>query len=628
LIINILLWGNLKLVFQRKFAIFTNKNTMAAYFNMETLKFLMFNVHNLEDLLSNDRYSAFDKESILLFLQSVADFSDKDLYPIFKEMDEKPARFSEGKIHVHPKIKDILVKQGELGLIGASFDEALGGLQLPATVMHAAYFIMEAANNHIPGYAGLTAGAAHLISSFAEKKYHEKYVSNMLSGQWSGTMCLSEPQAGSGLSDIKCSAKPLNDGTFLIKGTKIFISGGDHEYADNIIHLLLARVEGAPAGTKGISLFIVPKYRILSDDSFENNDVITAGDFQKMGQRGYCTAHLVFGDNENCTGYLVGEQNKGLSYMFQMMNDARIAVGRGGAAIASAAYYASLQYAQERQQGRRLLSGGRKDESAGPTLIINHPDVRRMLFLQKAIYEGSLSLILQSSIYHDREISDKENNNHWNLLLEFLTPITKTYPSEKGKLAVDNGLQILGGYGFCADFILQQYYRDIRIMSIYEGTTGIQSLDLLGRKVLMENGLVLKTMLAEIQSTIYEAKKETNLVKTAQELEEQLPLVEATLAHLIPIAMKGETEKFVSDATLFMEAIGSIIVAWQWLKIGISASNELKSSNSGFSESMLKNKLHTMRFFYKYELGRNKSIFKIIQSDEVLTLAEDIAFPD
>jgi butyryl-CoA dehydrogenase len=601
---------------------------MAAYFNMETLKFLMFNVHNLEDLLSNDRYSAFDKESILLFLQSVADFSDKDLYPIFKEMDEKPARFSEGKIHVHPKIKDILVKQGELGLIGASFDEALGGLQLPATVMHAAYFIMEAANNHIPGYAGLTAGAAHLISSFAEKKYHEKYVSNMLSGLWSGTMCLSEPQAGSGLSDIKCSAKPLNDGTFLIKGTKIFISGGDHEYADNIIHLLLARVEGAPAGTKGISLFIVPKYRILSDDSFENNDVITAGDFQKMGQRGYCTAHLVFGDNENCTGYLVGEQNKGLSYMFQMMNDARIAVGRGGAAIASAAYYASLQYAQERQQGRRLLSGGRKDESAGPTLIINHPDVRRMLFLQKAIYEGSLSLILQSSIYHDREISDKENNNHWNLLLEFLTPITKTYPSEKGKLAVDNGLQILGGYGFCADFILQQYYRDIRIMSIYEGTTGIQSLDLLGRKVLMENGLVLKTMLAEIQSTISEAKKEPNLIKTAQELEEQLPLVETTLAHLIPIAMKGETEKFVSDATLFMEAIGSIIVAWQWLKIGISASNELKSSNSGFSESMLKNKLHTMRFFYKYELGRNKSIFKIIQSDEVLTLAEDIAFPD
>ena len=251
-----------------------------------------------------------------------------------------------------------------------------------------------------------------------------------------------------------------------------------------------------------------------------------------------------------------------------------------------------------------------------------------MLFLQKAIYEGSLSLILQSSIYHDREISDKENNNHWNLLLEFLTPITKTYPSEKGKLAVDNGLQILGGYGFCADFILQQYYRDIRIMSIYEGTTGIQSLDLLGRKVLMENGLVLKTMLAEIQSTIAEAKKETNLVKTAQELEEQLPLVEATLAHLIPIAMKGETEKFVSDATLFMEAIGSIIVAWQWLKIGISVSTELQSSNSAFSESMLKNKLHTMRFFYKYELGRNKSIFKIIQSDEVLTLAEDTAFPD
>jgi len=553
---------------------------MAAYFNMETLKFLMFNVHKLEELLLNERYNAFDKESILLFLQSVADFSDQDLYPIFKEMDEKPAKFSEGKIHVHPKIKDILIKQGELGIIGASFDEAMGGLQLPATVMHAAYFIMEAANNHIPGYAGLTAGAAHLISSFADKKYHDQYVPNMLSGEWSGTMCLSEPQAGSGLSDIKCSAKLTDDGTYRIKGHKIFISGGDHEYAGNIIHLLLARIEGAPAGTKGISLFIVPKYKISPDQTLVDNDVITAGDFQKMGQRGYCTAHLVFGDNDQCTGYLVGEENKGLLYMFQMMNDARIAVGRGGAAIASAAYYASLQYAQERQQGRRLLSGGRK------------------------------------------------NNNHWNLLLEFLTPITKTYPSEKGKLAVDNGLQILGGYGFCADFILQQYYRDIRIMSIYEGTTGIQSLDLLGRKVLMENGLVLKTMLAEMQHTISEGKMDERLMATAKELEDQLPLVEATLAHLIPIAMKGETEKFVSDATLFMEAIGTIVVAWQWLKIGITASNALKSSDAAFSASMLKNKLHTMRFFYKYELARNKSIFKIIQSDEVLTLAEDEAFPD
>lgn len=601
---------------------------MAAYFNMETLKFLMFNVHKLEELLLNERYNAFDKESILLFLQSVADFSDQDLYPIFKEMDEKPAKFSEGKIHVHPKIKDILIKQGELGIIGASFDESMGGLQLPATVMHAAYFIMEAANNHIPGYAGLTAGAAHLISSFADKKYHDQYVPNMLSGEWSGTMCLSEPQAGSGLSDIKCSAKLTDDGTYRIKGHKIFISGGDHEYAGNIIHLLLARIEGAPAGTKGISLFIVPKYKISPDQTLVNNDVITAGDFQKMGQRGYCTAHLVFGDNDQCIGYLVGEENKGLLYMFQMMNDARIAVGRGGAAIASAAYYASLQYAQERQQGRRLLSGGRKDEAAGPTLIINHPDVRRMLFLQKAIVEGSLSLILQSSIYHDREISEKENNNHWNLLLEFLTPITKTYPSEKGKLAVDNGLQILGGYGFCADFILQQYYRDIRIMSIYEGTTGIQSLDLLGRKVLMENGLVLKTMLAEIQHTISEGKMDERLIITAKELEDQLPMVEATLAHLIPMAMKGETEKFVSDATLFMEAIGSIVVAWQWLKIGITASNALNSSEVAFSASMLKNKLHTMRFFYKYELARNKSIFKIIQSDEVLTLAEDEAFPD
>jgi len=601
---------------------------MAAYMNMDTLSFLLFDVHRLDKLFDNERYQAFDKEAILLFLQSVADFSDQDLAPLFREMDEKPARFVDGKIHVHPRVGDLLRKMGEMGLIGASFSEEIGGLQLPASVMHAAYFIMEAANNHVPGYAGLTAGAAHLISSFAIPEHKETFIPKMLSGEWSGTMCLSEPQAGSGLADITCAARSQEDGTYRIKGHKIFISGGDHEHAKNIVHLLLARIEGAPAGTRGISLFIVPKFRVGPNQKLEANDVITAGDFQKMGQKGYCTAHLVFGDRNDCIGYLVGEPHKGLSYMFQMMNDARIAVGRGGAAIACAAYHASLQYAGERHQGRRLLAGGRKDDAAGPALILHHPDVRRMLFLQKAIYEGSLALIIQSAIYQDLELSEKDNKEHWNLLLEFLTPITKTYPSEKGRQAVDNGLQVLGGYGFCADFVLQQYYRDIRIMSIYEGTTGIQSLDLLGRKVIMENGEVLRKIFAEIRQTIQDAGAYEALKSTGKELGDQIPMVEATLGHLIPIAMKGETEKFIADATLFMEAIGTLMVAWQWLKTGLTCAEALAKNDSSRPASFYRNKLHTMRFFFKYELTRNQGIFRILQSDEVLTLAEAEAYPD
>ena len=306
----------------------------------------------------------------------------------------------------------------------------------------------------------------------------------MLSGKWGGTMCLTEPQAGSSLSDIVTKATPSKNGYYNISGQKIFISAGDSQYAENIVHLLLARVEGAPKGTKGISLFIVPKNRIKPDGSLEPNDVNSVADFQKMGQKGYCTTHLGFGDKEDCRGWLVGEENQGLKYMFMMMNAARIGVGRDASAIASAAYQASLQYANERPQGRKLTSDGKKNVEESQSLIIEHPDVRRMLLLQKAVVEGSMSLVLLAAKYYDLETTaqSKEEKYKYNSLLEMIIPVVKTYPSEAGSYSVNNGLQVLGGYGFCSDFILQQYYRDIRISAIYEGTTGIQSQDLLGRK--------------------------------------------------------------------------------------------------------------------------------------------------
>lgn len=589
------------------------------YINLDTLKFFIHKVHRTEEILGKGKFGAYDTESSDMFLDSVKALSDAELFPFIKEMDENPSVFKNGAITIHPQFEKIFKQSGELGLIASIFNEEDGGLQMPNTLFHAAYYIMEAANNHVTGYLGLTTGSANLIATFGNDHLKSTYLSKMLSLEWTGTMCLTEPQAGSSLSDITTSATPNNYGSYHINGQKIFISSGDHQYADNIIHLVLARLDGAPEGTKGVSLFVVPKFTGTDKASFKNNHVITAGEFEKLGQRGYCTSHLVF---ENAEGWIVGEPNKGLLYMFQMMNEARVATGRMGAGIASAAYYASLQYANERPQGRKLTATGDKDLDQEQTLIINHPDVKRMLLHQKAIVEGSLSLVLQAAHYLDKEqICDGEEKERYNLLLELLTPVVKTYPAEKGIESVSQGLQILGGYGFCSDFILQQYYRDIRIISLYEGTTGIQSLDLLGRKVGLKNGKVLEWIGEEIQKTISEANNYHDLKPFGQELGQNLVLVQQVLKELMPLAQKGDYEQFLSDATIFMDFFGTILIGWQWLKTGVAAQNEIEGGN--YPQSLLAGKIHTMKFFYKYEMSRTKGLAKTILSDLKLTLDFD-----
>lgn len=584
------------------------------YYDPQTLSFLIHNVHHLEELLQSERYAAYDKQSIDLLIDAVKDFSDTSLFPYIKEMDEQPSEFKDGRVIVHEQFGPIMKKAGEMGLIGAFMDEKDNGLQLPILVFNALYFIMEAANNHVTGYLGLTAGSANLIVTFGSEELKQKYVPNMLEMRWSGTMCLTEPQAGSSLSDITSSAKPKGDGTYAIKGQKIFISASDHQFSDNFIHLVLARVEGAPAGTKGISLFVVPQYLVNDDGSIgDYNNVDVVGEFVKLGQRGYCTNHLAFGDSGESIGYLVGEENKGLNYMFQMMNEARIATGRMGTGIASAAYYASLQYAKERPQGRKLQSTGEKDLNQEQTLIINHPDVKRMLLQQKAVVEGSLSLILQCSYYVDKAATTEgEESNNFHMLCEILNPVAKTYPSEAGKDAVDTGLQVLGGYGFMMDFILQQYLRDIRIISIYEGTTGIQSLDLLGRKVTMMNGVALQLLAKEIESIVVAAMGKEELKQHASTLGEGAKLIEACLGHLMPHAMQGNHERYLADATIFMDLFGTVVIGWQWLKIGLGALEQ--------DEAFKQSKLHTLDYFYKYEMSRCKGLQKTICDDREVTI--------
>ncbi|QCX00880.1 acyl-CoA dehydrogenase [Aggregatimonas sangjinii] len=595
------------------------------YVDLDTLKFLLYKVHDLQSVLDQDRYADYDKESIDMMLNSVKDFSDKELFPFFREMDEHPAHFKDGEIVVHPQVNKYMKAGGEMGFISGPFPYEDGGMQMPAMALNASAYIQEAANNHLPGYIGLTVGAAELITHFANQELKDTYVPNMLEGKWGGTMCLTEPQAGSSLSDIVTSATPDGD-MYKIHGQKIFISGGDYQGAENIVHLVLARIKGAPAGTKGISLFVVPKNRPAADGSLSPNDVQTVADFKKMGQKGYCTTHLFFGDKEDCRGWLVGEANQGLKYMFLMMNGARIGVGRGAAAIATAAYHASLNYAHERPQGRQLTSTGKKDANQEQTLIINHPDVRRMLLLQKVVSEGSLSLIFLAAKYQDLSMSsaDADEREKYRLLLEILTPVVKTYPSEMGKVAVDNGVQVLGGYGFCSDYILQQYLRDIRIFAIYEGTTGIQSQDLLGRKVTMNNGKALQLLSEEIMNSIKASMAHESLAPYAKKLGAKLELTQQVLQSLMGFAMKGDYQRFLADATPFMEFFSNILIGWLWLDMAREAQNALVTGNTENSTDFYESKIHAMQFYFKYELPKTSALAEILMDNEqALTIGTD-----
>ena len=592
---------------------------MTRYTSIEHIKFLLQEVHPLNDLFSLPHFAHLNWEEAWMMIGSAKQFADRDMAPYFREMDEQPAHYvGNGVVKTHPQLKTIIKHGAEQGWIGGAAKFEHGGMQLPMMIFNAAHHIFMAANNGCQGYLSLSGGAAALITSFGTDEQIKTFVSKIFEGKWQGTMALTEPQAGSSLTDITTSASGGADGMYKIKGQKIFISGGQHEACDNFVHLTLARIEGAPAGVKGISLFMVPKFFPSSDGSLSPNDVFCAGDFQKMGQRGYCTTHLVFGDNGNCKGWLVGEPHKGLSYMFQMMNEARIGVGLDAASVAMAAYQASLQYAKERPQGRLASE---KNPLNSPTLIINHPDVQRMLLTQKAIVEGSLSLAMECNKLFDltHATTGEQKQNSW-LLLEILTPIMKTYPSEHGSRSAALAIQTLGGYGFTTDFPVQQHYRDLKIMSLYEGTTGIQSLDLLGRKVTMEKGKALMLLIESISVVIENAQAHEALKKYADDLKKELDHVHQVLNHLKQFAAQGDVDRYLSDATVFMEQLSYVVIAWQWLKMAVAAHSHLQSQNfQNQTKEFYEGQVHTMKFFFRYELPHAEACAKTLMGGEYLT---------
>jgi butyryl-CoA dehydrogenase len=591
------------------------------YASKRNAKFLMHEVHDLSALTKYPYFAHHDRESFDMMIDAAFQLADTHLFPYFADMDRNEPDLKNGIVKVHPEIKNIIQALAEGGWINATVPLDEGGMQLPESINALGQFIFQAANNSAMPFTGLTAGAANLIRTFGSDYLKKTYMERMYAGEWQGTMALTEPQAGSSLSDIVTTAEPTQNGMYKIKGQKIFISAGDLDVLDNVVHLLLARIKGAPAGTKGISLFVVPKKRVVNG-ALVDNDVLPAGIYHKMGQKATPAMHLMLGENDNCYGYLVGEPNKGLSYMFQMMNEARILVGITAAGIASAAYHASLEYAKERPQGRRL---NEKNPLNPPTLIINHPDVKRLLLFQKAVVEGSLSLLIETAKFADwAHITQGEEKTNNLLMLELLTPIAKTYPSEAGIASVSAGLQCLGGYGFCKDFPLEQLYRDIRITAIYEGTTAIQALDLLGRKLTMQNGKAGALYMQTVAKTIQEAATYDSLKKYAGILETETLNLQKVTAHLMGIAQKGNAELFLADATLYMELFSLNAIAWQWLKQGIAAHKALvvgglSEEDTAFYES----KLQAMKYFFHYEIPKTQGLTTRLTDNEVITIAQN-----
>jgi 3-(methylthio)propanoyl-CoA dehydrogenase len=465
--------------------------------NERDIYFILKEQLNYEKLCEFDRYSDMDSATLDMVVSEAIKFASGVVAPLQEVGDRQGITYADSTVHCAPGFREAFSLFGENGWTACTSDPEYGGQGFPRMMGIVINDLMYGACISFHMAPSLTHGAGHLIESFGTKDLKERYIPNMFSGRWSGTMCLTEPQAGTNLASLRTKAIPEGD-HYRIKGTKIFITWGEHDLTDNVIHLVLARIEGAPQGVKGISLFVVPKIRVNADGSLgEPNDVLCAGVEHKCGLHGSPTCVLNFGDNDECIGYLCGEENKGLAHMFQMMNSARINVGVGGIGIAATAYQNALAYTKERIQGPDLAR-----KKSGEVPIIEHPDVRRMLLWMKAVVDGMRSLAYTAGFWLDSafESKDEEVRRHCNALVDFITPVVKAYCSDMCFRVCESAIQCLGGYGFTREYPLEQYMRDTKILSLYEGTNGVQSMDLMGRKLIMEGGAPIKAFLSELRA--------------------------------------------------------------------------------------------------------------------------------
>ncbi len=595
--------------------------------NLRDIRFVLYEMLDVEALTKYDYFADYSKDTFDTVLEAAYKLAREVCWPSYAEMDRVGATFDAktGETSVPKCMHRIWQAYKEGGWGGETAPAEVGGQQLPACVAAATSLMFNAANTAANMYVAGAGGAAGLILSFGSDTLKKVYVEKLYAGEWGGTMCLTEPQAGSSLSDVKSTAVKAKDGDhYLLTGTKCFISSGDHDLTENIVHPVLARIPGAPAGVKGISLFIVPKYRVGDDGAVgELNDVVTAGIEHKLGIRGNATATLNFGDRGECRGWLLGEPNRGLAYMFQLMNHARIGTGLQATSLASNAYQHALQYTRERAQSRKISE---KDPASPQVPIIKHSDVRRMLLTQKATTEGLFALLAYAASLGDKErcSPDEAERLAATDMLDVLTPVCKAYGSEASYDSIVQAIQCYGGYGFSEEFPLAQMLRDCKVFPIYEGTNGIQALDLLGRKVVMKNGAAFKAVLDEISKTVAEASRVESLKDMAVKVAAASDAVGDVTAHLAGIAMGGDIELYMSAATPYLRMFSRLVISWLFLWQSTLAQKALEACAG--DENYYKGKLGTARFYLNNELPHLHATVQILKNGERTALDFDEAW--
>ena len=539
--------------------------------NQHDIFFILKDQLDYGSLCSLERYRDLTEGMLDMVVKEAVNFARGIVAPLQEIGERWKVKFQEGKVSCSPEFRQAYRKYGEGGWIAAARNLEYGGQGFPHMMRIVINDLMYGACQAFNMAPSLTHGAAHLIESFAAEPLKRLYVPRMFQGDWTGTMCLTEPDAGSSLAGIQTTAYPEGD-HYRIKGSKIFISWGDHDLTENIIHLLLARVEGAPEGVRGISLFIVPKIRVRADGSLgESNDVICERVEEKLGLHASPTCELNFGSHDACRGYLCGEENQGLPHMFQMMNAARINTGVSGMTLASTAYQNALAYAKSRMQGTDVA--GRKQ---GSVPIMDHPDVRRMLLWMKALVDGMRSMIYAGAFWSDLawELQDGEERSHYQNLLDFITPIIKAYCSEMGFRVCETALQCLGGYGYSKDYPIEQYLRDAKIMSLYEGTNGIQSIDLMGRKMRVGNGAPFKAYRTELEKFCRQYEDHPDLGMEVHALSgatKRLVEVAQEMAEM----MKTDPLQWASYTYPALLCFGDMTMVWRLLDMAIIARKKI-----------------------------------------------------
>ncbi|VVN90402.1 3-methylmercaptopropionyl-CoA dehydrogenase [Pseudomonas fluorescens] len=584
------------------------------------LAFELYEVLDAEALIRRERFAEHSRETFDAAIGAARTIAEKYFAPHNRKADENEPRYENGAAVLIPEVKPAVDAFLEAGFLNAARDFEAGGMQLPTLLSQACFAHFQAANAGTTAYPFLTMGAANLIESFGSDEQKQRFLQPMIEGRFFGTMALTEPHAGSSLSDIRTRAEPAADGSYRLRGNKIFISGGDHNLSENIVHMVLAKLPDAPGGVKGISLFIVPKFLVNEDGSLgKRNDVLLAGLFHKMGWKGTTSTALNFGDNGECVGYLVGKPHQGLSYMFQMMNEARIGVGMGAVMLGYAGYLYSLDYARERPQGR--LPDNKSPDSA-PVSIIQHTDVRRMLLTQKAYVEGAFDLGLYAArLFDDAQTGETEQiRQQAHELLDLLTPIVKSWPSEFCLKANELAIQILGGHGYTREYPVEQHYRDNRLNPIHEGTHGIQSLDLLGRKLAQNGGAGLKQLVRLIADTTQCASAHSQLDHLRQPLEQLVTALQGVTVGLLTDLAQGKVNVALANSALYLKAFGHTVIGWRWLEQAIRAEEGLSRGNAA-DVDFYKGKLQAARYFLTWEVPACHHELAILQARDDVCLS-------